>query len=46
MEIVYVSDENYLRLVEISADYETKHDYDTEEKIVRDLAKRGVLTIN
>lgn len=28
------------------ADYETKHDYDTEEKIVRDLAKRGVLTIN
>ena len=28
------------------ADYVTKHDYDAEEKIVCDMAARGVLTIN
>jgi hypothetical protein len=28
------------------ADYVTKHDYNQEEKIVRDMAARGVLTIN
>ena len=28
------------------ADYVTHHDYDAEEKIVRDMAARGVLTIN